>query len=173
LKAVDTDKVARAAFDVFTTFMACHMVMRSPFMQSIVVIHAVVKALKKYIEALFEFADHEDVLAWMDLFVSFVLYAGVGFVSLTMGQLALAMNLAVFAAELVATNAFKLAEAKGKLENADAFGVSMKGFGVLGGLTAFGILWQFWALMAGSGLAWYTTILYLPGVIAETLVSLL
>merc|ERR1712232_516775 len=133
----------------------------------------VVKAAKRYIEALFDFADHEDMLAWMDLLVSFVLYVGVGLVALTMGPLALAANLAIVAAELVSSNAFKLAEAKGKLENADAFGVSMKGFGVLGGLTAFGILWQFWALMAGSGLAWYTTILYLPGVIAEFFVGLL
>merc|ERR1719382_2264076 len=74
LKAVDTDKVARAAFDVFTTFMACHMVMRSPSMQTILITHALVKAAKTYIEALFEFADHEDMLAWLDLLVSFVLY---------------------------------------------------------------------------------------------------
>merc|ERR1711976_1108136 len=113
------------------------------------------------------------MLAWMDLLVSFVLYVGVGFVSLTMGRLALALNLAIVAGELVSSNAFKLAEARGKLDCAQVFAVSMKGMGMCGGLIAFGTLWQFWALMAGSGLAWYTQILYLPGVIAEFLVGLL
>jgi len=173
LKAIDTDKVARAAFDLFTTFMACHMVMRSSAMQAIMITHALVKAAKKYTETFFEFTGHEDMLQWMDLLMSFVFYVGFGFLSVTMSSVAMALNFGVVAAHLVSNHALRVAEVKGKLESAEVFSASMKGLLLSGGLTAFGTMWQFWALMAGSGLAWYFQVLYLPVVTAEFFIGLL
>merc|ERR1712224_939453 len=65
----------------------------------------------------------------------------------------------------------RVAQSVGKLPDAESFVASKKGLIALAGLTAFGTLWQFWSLMAASGMAWYFQLAHLPAVIAETIVG--
>jgi len=76
---------------------------------------------------------------------------------------------------LLTTYGLRIAEGMGRIpggKTADEFAASVPGLAVLGGLTLFGTLWQFWAIVADSGMASYFTILYLPAVIAEWWISL-
>merc|ERR1712232_1091020 len=109
--------------------------------------------------------EHEDMDTWTDLILNFVLYFFFGAMALCATSLALAMNVAMCGAQLVAVHGARFAEKKGKLpegQSADAFTASMQGLTLLAGLAAFGTLWQLWALFADCGMGWYFKILYLP-----------
>jgi len=175
LKVLDSDKVSGVAFELCVSAMACHMVMQGGLAKVIVVSHALVKGFREKINALLDFSGHEDLKAWTDSILSFLLY--VVFVSMAglFGRLALALTVAMCGAQLVTEHGLRVAEGLGKIPggvSADAFASSTKGLALLGGLTAFGTLWQLWALVADSGMGWYFKILYFPGFIAEGIVSL-
>jgi hypothetical protein len=175
LKVVDHEKVAGAAFELLVAVMACHMTMQGGLAKVVVVAHALVKASKEKLMALLEFTGHEDMQAWTDLFMTFVLYVVFGGMAIVAGPLAFAMTLAVSGAQLVTENGLRVAESMGKIPgglSAEAFAASPKGLVVLGGLTAFGTLWQFWALMADNGMAWYFKMFYLPAYMGEGIISL-
>jgi hypothetical protein len=175
LKVVDSDKVTGVVFELCVSAMACHMVMEGGLAKVVVVSHALVKFSKAKIHSLLEFAGHEDLQAWTDLLVTFVLYLVFGSMAVIAAPLAFAVNVAACGAQLVTEHGLRIAEGMGKIPaglSAEAFAASTKGLAVLGGLTAFGTLWQFWALMADNGMAWYFKMLYLPGYIGEGVISL-
>jgi len=175
LKVIDTDKVSAAVFEVCVAAMAGHMVMEGGLVKAVVVTHALVKASQERINGLLKFSGFEDHQAWTDLLLSFVLSSFFGGMAMTMSSLAFAMNLASSGAQLLTTYGLRIAEGMGKIpggKTADEFAASVPGLAALGGLTAFGTLWQFWAIMADSGMASYLTLLYLPAVIAEWWISL-
>jgi len=174
LKVLDSDKVTNVAFELLVSFMACHMVMEGGLARAAVVAHALVKASKEKISNLLDFSGHEDMQAWTDILLTFVLYSFFGGMALILAPMALALNVAVCGAQLVTENGLRIAESMGKIpegQTAEAFAASMKGLALLGGLTAFGALWQFWALMANSGMAWYFKMLYFPGCVAECIIG--
>lgn len=176
LKVVDTDKATTAVFEICVAFMACHMAMEGGLARKAVIAHVLVTATKDKIKSFLDFSEHEDMQVWLDLFLSFALYSVFGGMAVLFENLAFAINLAVIGAQLVLSHGLRAAEGMGKLkegETADTVAASIKGLAALGGLTAFGFLWQFWALMANSGMAWYFQLLYLPAVITELLVGLL
>jgi len=171
LKVLDSDKITAAVFELFVAYMACHMVMQEGLGKVVVVTHALVKAFKEKLVVFLEFSGHEDMESWTDLLVTFVLYTFFGGMAVVMPSLAFALTLASCGAKLAAENGFRVAEAMGK--NPEGITTeSTKGLAVLCGLTAFGALWQFWALMADSGMAWYFRVLYLPAYMAEGVVSI-
>jgi hypothetical protein len=175
LKVVDHEKVSAAAFELLVAAMACHMTMQGGLAKVIVVAHALVKASREKLAAFLEFSGHEDMQAWTDLLVTFILYTVFAVLALVAGPLAFAMNLAVVGAQLVTENGLRVAETMGKIPggaSAETFAASTKGLAVLGGLTAFGTLWQFWALMADNGMAWYFQGLYFPAYVGEGIISL-
>ena len=140
LKALDSDKVARSAFDLFASFMACHMVIHFGSMQVVVIAHALVIAAKKRIFAIFDFVGLDDLVAWTDLFVSFCLYVIYEVVALFSAPLALALSLAVCGAHLVMAHGVPLAQAMRRIESAEKFAGSMRGLLALGG-GCWGLVW--------------------------------
>jgi hypothetical protein len=172
LKVVDSQKVTEAAFEVCVAAMACHMIMQGGLAKVVVVAHFLVTASKEKLVTFLEFTGHEDMQAWTDLFMTLVLYIFFGGMAIVAGPLAFAMTLAVFGAQLATENGLRVAESMGKVASAEASATSTKCLAVLGGLTAFGTLWQFWALVADSGMAWYFKMLYLPAYMGEGIISL-
>jgi len=175
LKVLDTDKVSSVVFEVCVAAMACHMVMEGGLARAVIVAHALVTASKQKINQFLKFSGQEDMQVWIDLFVSFVLYAFFGGMALLMPSFAFAINLGVVGGQLVTEHGLRVAESMGKIPagaTADAFAASVKGVALVGGLTLFGSVWQFWALMADNGMAWYFTMLYLPAYTAENIVGL-
>jgi len=175
LKVLDSDKVTGIVFELAVAFMACHMVMEGGLAKVAVIAHALVKAFKEKIESLLDFSGHEDLKAWTDILLTFVLYLVFGGMAIVAAPLAFAVNVAACGAALVTEHGLRVAEAMGKIPgglSAEAFAASTKGLALLGGLTAFGTLWQFWALMANSGMAWYFKMVYLPAYMAEGIISL-
>lgn len=175
LKVVDTDKVTAAVFELSVAFMACHMVMEGGLARAAMITYVLVKASKEIIQSLLDFSEHEDLKVWLDLFLSFLLYCFFGGMAMLCSSLALALTLGFVGAQLVLSHGTLAAQGLGKLPEgmtAEAFAGSVKGLAVLGGLTAFGALWQFWALLANSSAAWYFHFFYFPAYFAEALVSL-
>jgi len=175
LKVVSTDKVTNVAFELLVSFMACHMVMQGGLARVAVVSHALVKASKEQLNAMLDFSGYEDLQAWTDILLTFVLYSFFAGMAVLVAPLALALNVAACGAQLVTENGLRIAESMGKIPDgmtAEAFASSLKGLVLLGGLTAFATLWQFWALMADSGMAWYFKMMYFPGCIAESIIGL-
>jgi len=170
LKVVDSEKVTAAVFELFVAYIACHMVMEGGLAKVVVVTHMLVKAFKEKLAAFLEFSGHEDMESWTDLLVSFVLYSFFGGMAVVMPSLAFALTLASCGAKLATENGLRVAESMGKLPEG-VTAESPKGLVVLGALTAFGALWQVWALVAGSGMAWYFRMMYLPAYLAEGIVS--
>jgi len=175
LKALDSDKVSSAAFEVCVSAMVCHMVMQGGLAQVIVLAHALVKASKEKINALLDFSGHEDLQTWTDSILSLLLYVVFGFMAVVASPLAFALSLAITGAQLVTTNGLRVAESMGRIPgglSAEAFAASTKGLAMLLALTAFGTVWQFWALMADNGMGWYFKMLYIPAYTAEGIVGL-
>jgi len=176
LKVVDSDKVQQCIFELCVAGCACHMVMQGGLAKVIVVARALVKGSKQQTDALLDFSGHEDVKAWTDTVLSFILYVVFGSMAVVLSSLALALNIAVCGAQLVTEHGARVAEGMGKIPGgvtADVFCASMKGRAMLGGLAAFGTMWQLWALMADSGMGWYFKALYFPAVFAEGIVRFL
>lgn len=176
LKVVDTDKVTTAVFEACVALMACHMTMEGGLARKAVITYMLVNATKDKIKGFLDFSENDDILVWLDLFLSFALYSIFGFIAIVLENLAFAIAIAIIGAQLVLVHGLRAAEGVGKLkegETAEKVAASEKGLAIFGGLAAFGTLWQFWALMADSGMAWYFQLLYLPAVITESLVGLL
>lgn len=174
LKVLDTDKVTNVVFELLVSFMACHMVMQGGLARVAVVAHALVKAFKEKLHTVLDFSGHEDMQAWTDILVTFVLYSFFGGMAVVAAPLAFAMNVAACGAQLVTTNGLRIAESMGKIPDgmtAEAFATSVKGLALLGGLTAFGTLWQFWALVGNSGMAWYFKMTYFPAVAVDAILG--
>jgi len=174
LKVLDSEKVTSAVFEIFVAYMACHMITRGGLAQVVFVTHALVKASKEKLVAFLEFPGHEDMQVWIDLCMSFLLYTFFGGMAVVLSPLALALILALCGAQLVTQHGVRVAESMGRIPEgtAETFAASAKGLAFFGGLTAFGTLWQVWALMAGSGMAWYSKLAYLPACLGEGIVSL-
>lgn len=175
LKVLDTDKVSAAVFEVCVAAMACHMVMQGGLVRVVVVTNALVKGFKDRINGVFTFSGFEDMQKWTDLLISFVLYSTFGGMSVLFSSLAFALNLGATGAQLALTYGLQIAEKMGKVpggKTADEFAASLPGLAALVVLTAFGTLWQFWAIMSDSGMASYFTFIYFPAVIAEWWISL-
>jgi hypothetical protein len=173
LKAMDSEKLSNTAFEVCSTAMACHMVMHTHLGQAIVVAHDLVKVVKEKIDELVDFAGLEDFAAWTDLILRFVLYSVFFGLALVAAPCALAFDVSAFGAQVVLQYGARVAQSAGRLPDAESFVSSKNGLVALAGLTAFGTLWQFWSLMAASGMAWYFKLAYLPACIAEAIVGCL
>jgi len=173
LKAMDSKAVSNITFEVCSTAMACHMVMHTHLGQAIVVAHDLVQLAKEKIEELIDFEGLEDLSAWKDLILRFVLYSVFIGLALVAAPFALAFDVSAFGAQLVLQYGARIAEGAGKLPDAGSFVASKNGLIAVAGLTAFGTLWQFWSLMAASGVAWYFKLAYFPALIAETIVGCL
>jgi len=173
LKAMDSEKLSNTAFEVCSAAMACHMVMHTHLGQAIVVAHDLVKIVKEKIEELVDFQGLEDLSAWTDLIVRFVLYSVFFGLALIAAPFALAFDVSAFGAQLALQYGARIAQGLGKLPDAESFVASKNGWIALAGLTAFGTIWQFWSLMAASGIAWYFKLPYLPALVAETIVGCL
>jgi len=176
LKSVDADKVTSAVFELFAGYMACHMVMQGGLARTAVVTHVLVKTCKLKLKPFIDFSDHADMQVWLDLFLSLVLYAGFGFTAVFAPSWAFAINLGLIGSDMVLSHGLRIAENMGKIpggETAEQFADSMTGFLVYVVLVGCGSLWQFWAVMAESGVAWYFQMVYLPAYVGESLISLL
>jgi hypothetical protein len=173
LKAMDSEKFSNTAFEVCSAAMACHMVMHTHLGQAIVVAHGLANMVKEKIEALVVFADLEDLPAWTDLILRVFLYSVFFGLALVAAPFALAFDVSSFGAHMILQYGSRVAQSVGKLPDAESFVSSKKGLITLAGLTAFGTLWQFWSLMAASGMAWYFKLAYLPAIITETIVGCL
>jgi len=173
LKVMDSEKLSNTAFEVCSAAMACHMVMHTHLGQAIVVAHDLANMAKEKIEALVTFEDLEDLSAWTDLILRFVLYSLFFGLALVAAPFALAFDVSAFGAQLVLQYGARVAQSVGKLPDAESFVSSKNGLITLAGLTAFGTLWQFWSLMAASGMAWYFKLAYLPAIITEAIVGCL
>jgi hypothetical protein len=171
LKVLDSEKVRQVFVELLIAAMACHMVMEGGLVTKAVVAHALVKATKDKLLKFLDFSEHDGMEAWMDMIINFVLYSVFIAAALLVPSLALAMNVALCGAELVATNALSFAEKQGKLP--ESMKDATKALALLAGLAVFGTVWQFWALLAESGMAWYFKIVYLPAYVAESIISLL
>jgi hypothetical protein len=173
LKAMDSEKLSSTVFEVLSAGMACHMVMHTHLGQAIVLAHDLVKFTKEKLDTLIDFTVADDLGAWTDAFLSFFLYTAFMGLALIAAPLALAFNVSSFGAKMALENGVMLAQKMGKIADADVFLASKKGLMVLAGFTAFGTLWQFWSLMAVSGIAWYFYPFYFPALILETIVGCL
>lgn len=173
LKAMDSEKLSNTAFEVCSAAMACHMVMHTHLGQAIVLAHDLAKVAKAKIDDLVAFEGLEDLSTWIDLIVRFVLYSVFFGLALVAAPFALAFDVSAFGAQLALQYGARVAQSVGKLPDAESFLSSKKGLIALAGMTAFGTLWQFWSLMAASGIAWYFKLFYLPALIAETMVGCL
>lgn len=175
LKVMDSNKVTGVFFELCVAAVACHMVMQGGLAKVVVVSHALVKASKEKLTPFLDFSEHEDMQVWTDLFLSFVLYAFFGAMAIVAAPFAFALNVAFVGAQLVTAHGLRVAEGMGRIPgglSAEAFASSSKGLAMLSGLAAFGSLWQFWALVADSGMGWYFKMLYLPAYIAEGVISI-
>merc|ERR1719316_2259241 len=124
--------------------MACHMVMQGGLAKIIVVAHVLVQNSRDKIKSLLVFSGHEDMQAWTDSLISFLLYVAFVLMAAVARPLAFALSLAICGAQLVTEHGLRVAEAKGKVPggvSAEVFATSSKGLIVLAGLTAFGTLW--------------------------------
>jgi len=176
LKVLDEKKLEQCIFELCVAGCACHLVMQGGLAKVIVVARTLVKGFKEKIDTLLDFSGLEDVKAWTDIALSFILYVFFGGMAVMLSSLALALNIAMVGAQLVTNYGLRVLEGKGKIPggvSAEDFKKSVTGLAALGGLTAFGTLWQLWALMAGSGMGWYFKVLYFPAVFAEGFVSFL
>jgi len=173
LKAVDAEAFTTAALSVLASFMACLLVARGGLVQGLVVGHALVGFFTSKVHAFVEFPGYEDVRVWTDLLVRSALYVFCVGLALSAAPLALAMNASACGAGLLVEHGLRVAEALGKVEGAGAFAASKHGLLMLFGLSAFGTLWQLWTWMAGSGMAWYVQVPYLPAILAEGVLGLL
>lgn len=174
LKVMDSDKVTGVFFELFVSAIACHMVMEGGLATVAIIAHALVKATKEKIVNFLDFSEHNDLEVWTNLLLSFVLYSFFGGMALVAPSMAFALNVALVGAQLVSEHGLRVVEGMGKIpggETAESFSGSVKGLALLGGLVAFGAVWQFWALMADSGMGWYFKMLYLPAYVAEVVVS--
>jgi hypothetical protein len=175
LKVLDTEKVSGLALELVMAFVACHMVMQGGLAKVVVVAYALVKATKEKIEGFLDFSEHDDLEVWTELFLRFILYVVFGGMAVFVSPLAFALNLAICGAQLVTQHSLQVAECMKKIpggESAEDFCASTKGLAMLAGLTAFGTLWQFWALMADNGMAWYFQIVYICPLTAEWILGL-
>jgi len=176
LKVLDTDKLSAAVFEVCVAAMACHMVMEGGLVKAVAVTFALVKACKEKINAKLKFSGFEDMQAWTDLLLSFVLYSFFGGMAVLMPSVAFSLNLASCGAKLVTESGLRIGESMGRIPkgvSAEEFAGSLPGLAMLGGLAAFGTMWQFWAIMAESDMAFYFKIVYMPAYIAENVIGLL
>jgi len=176
VKAVNSDKVTSAVFELCAASMACHMVMEDGLANKVLLAHMLTKTTKQHLQAFLDFADHDDMRKWLDLFLSFVLYIFFGGMTVVATPMALALNLAMVGAQIVLEHGLRIAEKLGKIpggEKAEDFAGSVKGFIIFGVLTGCGTLYQFWALLADSGVAWYFQMFYFPAYFAESFISLL
>lgn len=171
LKAMDSQSLSNAIFEVCSAAMAAHMVMHTRLGQAVVLAHSLVQVAMEKTEKFVEFTGHEEISVWVTLFLKFVFYCFFIGCALIVAPFALALDISIFGAQLLVQSGAKAVQAFGKLEDAEAFLASTKGLGVMGGTVAFGTLWQFWSLMADSGMAWYFQLAYLPAVIAESIVG--
>jgi len=171
MKAFAPSKIQNIVFELCIAAMACHMVMEHGLMTKVVTVYAIVNASKDVIAPLLHWGEHEDLGLWKDILLAFVLYSIVGSVALLMPSFALAINVALCGAQLVTTYGLKFAESKNKLPQ--GFASSLRRFALLGGLAAFGTLWQYWALLADSGMSFWFKAIYLPAYMAENFISLL
>jgi len=171
LKAMDSQSLSNATFEVCSAAMAAHMVMHTRLGQAVVLAHGLVQAAMEKTEKFVEFTGHEDLSAWTTLFLKFVFYNIFIGCALIAAPLAMALDISIFGAQLLVQSGAKAVQGFGKLEDAEAFLASKQGLIAMAGTVAFGTLWQFWSLMADSGMAWYFQLAYLPAVIAESIVG--
>jgi len=171
LKAMDSQSLSNATFEVCSAAMAAHMVMHTRLGQAVVLAHGLVQAAMEKTEKSVEFTGHEDLSAWTTLFLKFVFYNIFIGCALIAAPLAMALDISIFGAQLLVQSGAKAVQGFGKLEDAEAFLASKQGLIAMAGTVAFGTLWQFWSLMADSGMAWYFQLAYLPAVIAESIVG--
>lgn len=173
LKSVDSEKLATAGMEVLVAAMTCILVIHGGLAQKVAIAYALVSLVAGKVDRILEFPGYEGMEAWTHLLVRFVLWLIVLPAALFLSPFALAANAALYGATLVVAHGLHFLKAKGKVEDAEAVAASAKGLAALLGLAAFGTLWQLWSWAAGSGMAWYFQILYLPALVAETLLGLL
>merc|ERR1712080_414278 len=85
----------------------------------VVVTHGLVTACKVKFLNLLDHSENEDVKDWVELVLSFALYAFFGVLAVIATPFALALNVCMTGAQLVTEHGFRFAEARKKIENAD------------------------------------------------------
>jgi len=174
LKALDSKRIADASKEVLICFMACLLVLHGGLAQKVIVAHALVGSVSKRLETLVSFEGFDGLESWTALLVHLVLWSVFLPFSLVFPQLALILNTAAAGASLATRHGVFFLVKRDKIQQAaeDVLG-SVKGLGAYAGLMAIGTFWQFWSLAAGSTLAWYLSLAYLPFIIAEAFLSAL
>lgn len=173
LKALDSERLTNASTEVMVCLMACLLVLHGGLAQRVAISYALVAAVAGRVEGLLHFEGFEDVKSWTSSFLRFALWVVILPMAIFMGPLALILNVVAFGADLATQHGMAFLAKIGKVPDADAILGSPKGLMAFGGLVAFGTLWQVWSWAAGSGMAWYFQMLYLPAIIAEGLLGLL
>lgn len=172
LKAVDVEKLSSAAMDLLISAMCCLVVLHGGVAQKVALGHALVLLVSGHVSSIVHFPGHEDLADWTEVFVRLALYVVCVGLSLVSVPLALAMYASLYGASLASGFVLELAEAKGKLPAGSSKAGSKTQLMALGGLAGFGTFWQIWSYVAGSGMAWYFQVLYLPAIVAEAVLGL-
>lgn len=173
MKSANSDKVSETAFHLVTSLLACVMVARGGLAQSVFVAHLLVTILVEKSIDLLEFPGHEDLKVWTDLMVKAGLYVVCAFLAMVAPPLVLAIVASACGVQLLAEHGLAFIRALGKSDIADKLESSKQGLMTMAGIVSFGTLWQLWSWAAGSGVAWYFKVLYLPAVCAEGLLSIM
>merc|ERR1712176_350912 len=132
---------------------ACLLVIHGGFAQKVAIAHALVGIVAKQLGPLLEFPGHEDIEAWTSTLLRLVLWVVFLFLTKVATPLALAMDISLVGALLATQHGARSLAALGKMADVEAFLASQKGFMALGGLAAFGTLWQVWTWAAGGSIA--------------------
>jgi len=165
IKAMSTEKVATAAYQLFAAFFALHLIFRGGLAQSVLLGYLSVQLLAGKIAEVIEFPGHEDMQAWTELLVKGKLYVVFTLFAMFAPSFVLALQAAALGLQLLSAHGLLLAKDLGKEEKLQGFLDSKNSQTVAIALAVVGSLWQMWAL--SSGMAWYIKGLYLPGVLLE------
>merc|ERR1711982_8409 len=165
IKAMSTEKVAAAAYQLFAAFFALHLIFRGGLAQSVLLGYLSVQLPAGKVAEAIEFPGHEDMEAWTELLVKGKLYFVCTLIAMFAPSFVLALQAAALGLQLLSAHGLLLTKDLGKDEKLQGFLDSKNSQIVAIALVVVGSLWQMWAL--SSGMAWYLKGLYLPGVLLE------
>merc|ERR1711879_641463 len=165
--SMDSEKFLTAVLSVLASLLVCLLAFRGGLVQGVILGHALVGFFGSKLQAFLDFPGYEDMQVWADLFIRSTLYILCFALALSAAPLALAMTASACGALLVMEHGVRVAEAMGKVAGVDTFTGSKHGLLMIFGVFTFGTLWQLWTWAAGSSMAWYFRVLYLPAVLTE------
>lgn len=162
LKALKSDEVSEAVKQVALSLCALAVVIHGGLPQILLVAHLLVGLILPEIPKLTHFSEHQEIQHATDLLMSAIINCFCFTGTFWFPNTALIIYTSAFGVKLIAESQ-TLPEKIGGQDPDVVMALAGAGFGAL---------WQLWSYAQGGGLAWYFTLLYLPAVTAEGLLSL-